>query len=149
MLDEGALFGELRLFDDGPRSADARALEETSVLVLGYEPVRAALDAHPELALGHRAPARPPPAPTDEALADAVFLDVPARTAKRLLELAGDADEFRLPVTQEELAGMVGASRERVEQGAVAVRPPRWLEVRGAQPLPILDREALEDRATL
>ena len=47
---------------------------------------------------------------TDEALADAVFLDVPARTAKRLLELAGDADEFRLPMTQEELAGLVGAA---------------------------------------
>ena len=30
----------------------------------------------------------------DEALADSVFLDVTGRTAKRLLELAGDADEF-------------------------------------------------------
>ena len=29
VLDEGSLFGELGLFDDGPRSADARALEET------------------------------------------------------------------------------------------------------------------------
>src|SRR4030081_3433553 len=40
VLDEGSLCGELGLFDDGPRSADARALEETNVLVLGYEPVR-------------------------------------------------------------------------------------------------------------
>ena len=43
-------------------------------------------------------------------------LDVPGRTAKRLLELAGDKDEFLLPVTQEELASMVGASRERVNK---------------------------------
>ena len=49
-----------------------------------------------------------------ESLADAVVLDVPARTAKRLLEIAGDADQFRLPMTQEDLAGLVGASRERV-----------------------------------
>ena len=44
----------------------------------------------------------------DEALADSVFLDVTGRTAKRLLELANGASEFVLPVTQEELAGMVG-----------------------------------------
>ena len=61
----------------------------------------------------------------DEALADSVFLDVTGRTAKRLLELAGDDDEFTLPVTQEELAGMVGASRERVNKAIVVVRPPR------------------------
>ena len=46
----------------------------------------------------------------DEALADSVFLDVTGRTAKRLLELADGSDQFILPVTQEELAGMVGAS---------------------------------------
>ena len=54
---------------------------------------------------------------TDAALADSVFLDVTGRTAKRLLELAGDADEFALPITQEELAGMVGASRGAGQQG--------------------------------
>ena len=62
VLEEGALFGELGLFDDGPRSADARALEETKVIVLGYEPLRAAIDAAAHAAVGDRAPARPAPA---------------------------------------------------------------------------------------
>jgi CRP/FNR family cyclic AMP-dependent transcriptional regulator len=116
VLEEGSLFGELGMFDDGPRSADARALEESQLLVIGYEPVRAAIDAHPTLLwvivrlLARRL------RNTDESLADAVFLDVPARTAKRLLEIAGDRDEFRLPMTQEDLAGLVGASRERVNK---------------------------------
>src|SRR5205085_8784480 len=116
VLDEGSLFGELGLFDEGPRSADARALEESNVLVLSYEVVRSAIDEHPTLLwvivrlLARRL------RNTDESLADAVFLDVPARTAKRLLEIAGDADEFRLPMTQEDLAGLVGASRERVNK---------------------------------
>ena len=48
---------------------------------------------------------------TDIALADTMFLDVTGRTAKRLLEMAGESDEFQLPITQEELAGMIGASR--------------------------------------
>ena len=43
-------------------------------------------------------------------------LEPTGRTAKRLLEMAGEEDEFELPLTQEELAGMVGASRERVNK---------------------------------
>ena len=99
VLDGGGLFGELGLFDDSPRSADARALIDTTVVVLGYEPVRALLRERPELLwvivrmLAGRLRA------TDEALADAVFLDVPARTAKRLLDLAAGRDRFALPVT--------------------------------------------------
>ena len=62
----------------------------------------------------------------DEALADSVFLDVTGRTAKRLLELADGQDEFILPVTQEELAGMVGASRERVNKAIASFRAKRF-----------------------
>jgi CRP-like cAMP-binding protein len=149
VLDEGSLFGELGLFDDGPRSADARALEESSVIVLGYDAVRAAIDAHPMLLwvivrlLARRL------RNTDESLADAVFLDVPARTAKRLLEIAGDADEFRLPMTQEDLAGLVGASRERVNKALSLFTRLGWIEVEGRNRYRILDRDALHERATL
>ena len=64
----------------------------------------------------------------DESLADSVFLDVTGRTAKRLLELADDSDEFTLPITQEELAGMVGASRERVNKAIASFVRLGWLE---------------------
>ena len=64
----------------------------------------------------------------DAALADSVFLDVTGRTAKRLLELAGDGDEFELPITQEELAGMVGASRERVNKAIASFVRLGWIE---------------------
>ena len=84
---------------------------------------------------------------TDEALADAVFLDVPARTAKRLLELAGADDEFQLPMTQEDLAGLVGASRERVNKALAMFTRLGWVEVTGRSRYHILDREALELRA--
>ena len=64
----------------------------------------------------------------DSALADSVFLDVTGRTAKRLLELAGDSDEFQLPITQEELAGMVGASRERVNKAIASFVRLGWID---------------------
>jgi CRP-like cAMP-binding protein len=149
VLESGAMFGELPLFDGSPRSADARALTESRVIVLEYEPVREVLQARPELLWTvTRLLARWLRA-TDEALADAVFLDVPGRTAKRLLELAGGDDEFKLPVTQEELAGMVGASRERVNKALALFARLGWLEVKGRGRYKFLDRPALEDRATV
>ena len=120
-----------------------------NVLVLGYDAVRAAIDAHPTMLwvivrlLARRL------RNTDESLADAVFLDVPARTAKRLLEIAGDADQFRLPMTQEDLAGLVGASRERVNKALSLFTRLGWIEVEGRNRYRILDRQALHERATL
>jgi len=149
VLESGALFGELALFDGGPRSADARALEPTQLFVVEYRAVRAAIEANPEaLWVIVRMFARRLRA-TDESLADAVFLDVPARTAKRLLEIAGDADEFRLPMTQEDLAGLVGASRERVNKALSLFTRLGWLSTQGRNHYFIVDRTALQERATL
>ncbi|OWY59669.1 hypothetical protein B7486_73335 [cyanobacterium TDX16] len=82
----------------------------------------------------------------DAALADSVFLDVTGRTAKRLLELAGEDDEFALPVTQEELAGMVGASRERVNKAIASFVKLGWIEQRDRHYV-ITNRQQLEIRA--
>jgi len=149
VLERGGLFGELALFDDAPRSADGRALTDSTVAVLPYAPVRATLHEEPGLLwvmvrlLAERLRA------TDEALADAVFLDVPARTAKRLLELANGQDRFSIPLTQEELASMIGASRERVNKALALFTRLGWIEIEGRGQYRILDRESLEDRATL
>ena len=142
VLDEGSLFGELGLFDDGPRSADARALEETPAHRARLRRRARRHRAHPTILwvivrlLARRL------RNTDESLADAVFLDVPARTAKRLLEIAGDADQFRLPMTQEDLAGLVGASRERVNKALSLFTRLGWIEVEGRNRYRILDRQA-------
>lgn len=149
VLEKGGLFGELAIFDDAPRSADGRALTELQVAVLPYEAIRDALRERPELLwvmvrlLAERLRA------TDEALADAVFLDVPARTAKRLLELADGQNQFTIPLTQEELASMIGASRERVNKALALFARLGWLEMEGRGQYKILDRASLEDRATL
>ena len=82
----------------------------------------------------------------DDTLADSVFLDVTGRTAKRLLELSEGADEFTLPVTQEELAGMVGASRERVNKAIASFIRLGWLEQHERR-YTIRKRESLEIRA--
>ncbi|MCU1344872.1 MAG: putative Crp family transcriptional regulator [Acidimicrobiia bacterium] len=127
LMEEGDLFGEMGLLDQLPRSADARALEHSIVLSIPYQPVRELLTAQPERLWGVVRLLAGRLRAMDEALADSVFLDVTGRTAKRLLELAGDADEFVLPVTQEELAGMVGASRERVNKAIASFIRLGWI----------------------
>ncbi len=146
LMEAGDLFGEMPLLDGGGRSAGARALEPSELVAVPYAPVEAILKASPELLWGVVRLLSQRLRTTDAALADSVFLDVTGRTAKRLLELAGDADEFVLPVTQEELAGMVGASRERVNKALSAFIRLGWLE-QSERRYRITDREQLSRRA--
>lgn len=149
VMETGGLFGELGLFDDEPRSSGTRALTDSIVVSVSYGDVRAVLEEQPQLLwivtriLAQRLRA------TDEALSDAVFLDVPARTAKRLLELAGDAHEVTLPMTQEELASLIGASRERVNKALAMFTRLGWVDTVGRSHYRIVDRDALALRAGL
>jgi CRP/FNR family cyclic AMP-dependent transcriptional regulator len=146
LMERGDLFGEMPLFDHQNRSAEARALEESEIIALPYAPLLTLYQEQPELlwkvvellALRLRS--------MDEALADSVFLDVTGRTAKRLLEIAGEGDEFQLPITQEELAGMVGASRERVNKAIASFIRLGWLE-QSDRRYRITNREQLSRRA--
>jgi CRP/FNR family cyclic AMP-dependent transcriptional regulator len=146
VLGPGSLFGELPFFDGVPRSSDARALTPVLLGEVEYESVREVIDEQPgllwdvALILTRRLRA------TDEALADAMFLDVTGRTAKRLLQIAGSDDEFSLPVTQEELAAMVGASRERVNKAIATFVRLGWLQITARTRYRILDRDELEGR---
>ena len=128
LMEDGDLFGEMGLFDDGEgRSADARALEPSKLIELPYEPIRQLFTDQPTLLWGVVSMLSERVRAMDNALADSVFLDVTGRTAKRLLEMAGDEEEFELPLTQEELAGMVGASRERVNKSINQFIKLGWL----------------------
>jgi CRP/FNR family transcriptional regulator, cyclic AMP receptor protein len=146
LMETGDLFGELGMLDDGPRSAMARALEPSLVLEIPYQPVLEMFDEHPELLWNVTRLLATRLRAMDEALADSVFLDVTGRTAKRLLELADGADEFTLPVTQEELAGMVGASRERVNKAIASFIRLGWIDQQDRN-YRILQRDRLELRA--
>jgi CRP-like cAMP-binding protein len=146
LMEHGDLFGEMPLFDGLSRSAEARALEPSEIIAIPYEPLRQLYASRPALLWKVVALLALRIRNTDEALADSVFLDVTGRTAKRLLELSGDADEFSLPVTQEELAGMVGASRERVNKAIASFIRLGWID-QADRRYRILNREQLERRA--
>lgn len=147
LMEVGDLFGEMGMFGGVGRSTDARALERSMVVVVPYASVRAIWDNRPQLLWSVVTMLADRLRRTDDALADSMFLDVAGRTAKRLLDLSGGADEFALPVTQEELAGMVGASRERVNKALASFVKLGWLG-QSDRRYRILDRTALERRAS-
>lgn len=146
LMDDGDLFGEMGMLDSRPRSAGARALEASSVLEIPYVAVLEQLNSSNHLMwnvirmLSNRL------RNMDQALADSVFLDVTGRTAKRLLEMSGGNDSFTLPITQEELAGMVGASRERVNKAIASFIKLKWIEQHDRS-YTILNRTALSQRS--
>lgn len=123
ILDAGDFFGELALLDGGARSASAVALEAVETLTLDREPFIAMLERHPQVAtallgvLGDRLRR------TDELIQDILFLDLPGRLAKQLLALADERGvatpagiKIDLRLSQSELAGIIGATRESVNR---------------------------------
>jgi CRP/FNR family cyclic AMP-dependent transcriptional regulator len=123
VLEAGDFFGELALFDGLPRSATVVAVQNAEVLVLHRDDFLGFVARNPEVAIALFGVLSRRLRAADELIQDAVFLDVPGRLAKRLLELAerygrqtpqGVAIELKL--TQQDLAAMIGATRESVNK---------------------------------
>ncbi len=120
----GGFHGEIALLDDEPRSADAVATEPTVQLVLQRDAFRAFLADHPDVATKLLATVSRYLRSNAELIQDATFLDVPARLARVLLELAAPGSpDLPAPGTvipdrmkQGELASLVGATRESINK---------------------------------
>jgi CRP/FNR family cyclic AMP-dependent transcriptional regulator len=153
VLGPGQMFGELSLFDPGPRTATASALTEVKLLGLGHGDLQPWLSARPEVASALlRAVARRL-RKTNDAMSDLVFSDVPGRVARALLDLSrrfGVQSEEGIHVvhdlTQEELAQLVGASRETVNKALADFAGRGWLRLE-ARAVILLDVERLAKRS--
>jgi CRP/FNR family cyclic AMP-dependent transcriptional regulator len=147
------MMGELSLFDPGPRTATATAVTDLRLARLRKQALRPWLTNRPEIAeqllrvLARRLRR------TNDALADLIFTDVPGRVAKNLLQMAArfgtrDGGVLRVThdLTQEELAQLVGASRETVNKALADFASRGWLRLDGKSVI-ILDPERLARRA--
>lgn len=132
------MFGELSLFDPSPRTASAIAVTEGRLLKFPHDALRPWLRQRPEVAPSLLQALAQRLRRTNEALADLVFSDVPGRVAKTLLSLADrfghtESDGIRVShdLTQEELAQLVGASRETVNKALADFAARGWLRLDG------------------
>ncbi|MEX3651083.1 MULTISPECIES: Crp/Fnr family transcriptional regulator [Mycolicibacterium] len=147
------MFGELAIFDPGPRTSTVTALTEVKAVVMSRSVLRSWIADRPEIAeqllrvLARRLRR------TNDNLSDLIFTDVPGRVAKQLLYLAqrfGSRDGTALRVdhelTQEEIAQLVGSSRETVNKALSDFAQRGWIRVQGRSIL-IDNAERLAKRA--
>ncbi|MBA2640177.1 MAG: Crp/Fnr family transcriptional regulator [Nocardioidaceae bacterium] len=153
VLGPGQMFGELSLFDPGPRSATATAVTDVTMGSLGHDELSPWLTGHPDVARGllHQLAARL--RRTNEVVGDLVFSDVPGRVAKALLDLssrfgrkADDGVHVHHDLTQEELAQLVGASRETVNKALADFANRGWLRLE-PRSVVLVDLERLRHRS--
>lgn len=148
LMAPGAIFGEIALFDPGPRTATVTATEPARVLRVRSADVLAQVQAHPELAGDLIRLAGQRMRWMGQQLNEQVFLAVPTRLARKLLHLApvgGDCPQT-INLSQTELAEYVGATREAVSKTISGWKRMGVLDAtRGA--LIIRDFDALRDLA--
>ncbi len=116
-------FGDLALLDGEPRSADAVAQEPSQLWLLQRNDFLRFLETRPAVATRLLAVLSRRLRRNARLLQDAAFLDIPGRLARVILDLAeaegqpaGAGLVVAWPLTQAELAAMVGATRESVNK---------------------------------
>ena len=139
----GDVFGELALFDDGPRSATVTAITETHTLALARQEFIGALERNPDamrrmLGLLVKTVRR-----STGHIEDLVFLDLPGRVAKCLLDLAEASGSEQVDLTQEDLAGFVGATRVSVNRVLADLEKRGAIKI-GRRNLVLKDRTVLQ-----
>jgi CRP/FNR family transcriptional regulator, cyclic AMP receptor protein len=153
ILSNGEFFGELSLFDGKPRSATVTSAGPTEVFVLHRDDFIDFVSKHPHVSLGIISALSNRIRRTDNLVEDVVFLDIPARLAKKLLELsrshgkklANGAIQVELRLTQQDIANMLGTTRESVNRQLVAFQERGFISI-DRQRITILKSAELEKR---
>lgn len=153
ILGPGEILGEVSLYDPGPRTATATALAKTVVVELQHTDLLRVLDARPEISQHLLRSLAIRLRRTNDKVSDLIFSDVPGRVARALLELGarfGQQTDRGLRVThdltQEELAQLVGATRETVNKALAEFSSRGWLQLDGRSVI-LLDIPKLRRRA--
>jgi CRP/FNR family transcriptional regulator len=153
VLGPGEMFGELSLFDPRPRTAGAVAVTDSVLASLAHADLRPWIASRPDVAVELLRALVQRLRRTNDVLADIVFSDVPARVAKALLGLgerfgepSPDGIHVMHDLTQEELAQLVGASRETVNKALADFSGRGWIRIE-SRAVVIKDVEGLTRRA--
>jgi len=147
----GDIFGELAAIDGLPRSASAIASDETTVHVLSRERLRAHLLASPQLAYNFMQALAVRVRYSTLQVGSLTLHDVPSRLARKLLELAQGYGRVEptgvridMPLTQSDLASLIGATRESANKALGNFRRSGYIRIEQNH-ITIIDPEALRE----
>lgn len=148
IMEPGDTFGEIAVMDGLPRTANAVALDHSTLIVIQRSDFIPFLESQPKLALHLLKLMCERLRWTSELVEESAFMAGPARLAKRLLILASlhgraaRVGQLELRISQGELARFLGASRQIVNQHLSEWRRHGWVDLKRAQ-IVILNPEAL------
>jgi CRP/FNR family transcriptional regulator, cyclic AMP receptor protein len=126
-----ASFGELAVLDGGPRSATVEAVERSTLLVVTRAELLRLLRAEEQVAEALLRSLGRIVRRTTHQVTDLAFLSLQGRVAAKLLELAGPGAARTRPVTQVELATMVGGARQSVNQALKSLEARGYIQTAG------------------
>jgi CRP-like cAMP-binding protein len=149
----GDLLGELSAIDGEARSATVGALEAVEAAIVTANDFRAFLSAHPRVAILLLEMLARRLRDADRKRVEFGAHDTLGRVAARLVELAerygepvADGVRITLPLSQEELAGWTGSSREAVGKALHALRGLGWVRTERRR-ITVLEMEPLRRRS--
>jgi CRP-like cAMP-binding protein len=149
----GELLGDFSALDGGSRSATVTALEAIEALIIPAERFKIYLEDHARLAVLLLQTWSRRVRDADRKRVEFGAYDTPGRVARRLIELVerygegeGSSVRISLSLTQDELAGWTGASREAVSKALREFRDRQWIST-GRRAITVLDVEGLRGRA--
>jgi CRP/FNR family transcriptional regulator, cyclic AMP receptor protein len=150
----GELLAELSAIDGEPRGATATALEPVDAALIPAEDFRSFLDGRPGVAFALLEMTVGKLRDADRKRVEFGAYDTTGRVARRLVEMAerfgeetGDGVRITLPLSQQELAGWTGSSREAVSKSLHQLRARGFIET-ARRGITVLDLAGLRRRAT-
>jgi CRP-like cAMP-binding protein len=149
----GEVFGELGVFGDQPRESFASAVRASRVWRVPRVELKRILDTHPRIALSVTTQIGKRMKRIESRVEHLVFRSLRARLARILLELGedfGSSDDgarvIDIPLSQQELAALVGATRQSVNACLGELRAEKLIDYRRRR-IALLDAPALREAA--
>lgn len=149
VIEAGQLFGEIAMLDGRDRTADATIIEPTELLVIDRRDFLPFLKRHPEVSVRLLLTLCERMRTTTDQIEDIFLLPVDVRLAKKLLQIAAArgqsaAGGMRIGarLSQREIGGMLGVSRESINKHLAAWQKAGWVSIAGGA-ITLLNQAAL------
>ena len=134
ILGSGEFFGEMGLLDDSPRSASVVTLEPCELLSISKVDFKRTLAENSDLSLTVMRGLVKRLREADQKIGSLALMDVYGRVARLLLQMAEEVDGEKVVVkklSKQDIAKMIGASREMVSRVMKDLELGGYIEVRG------------------
>ena len=129
LIREGEIFGEIALLDGGPRTADAVAFTDCTLMVIERRDFLPLLRSHPEMTIKLLEVLCSRLRKTTEQVEDLLFLDLRSRLVKTLLRLSQMTPNGEIKISQDDLSQIVGMSREMINKQLQVWAKDQWISL--------------------